>query len=99
MNAVAVPSEARQAIIDEEQLRLLSIAHYIDGGLCIFFFSMFIFHFLFFLFIGNNPQFFSVPNRPGPPEGLFQAVSAILGVVILLGWAFGGLTMYVGRCI
>jgi nitrate reductase gamma subunit len=101
MNTAAVEPEARQAIVDEEQLRLLSIAHYIDGGLCIAFFSMFIFHFVFFLFIGSNPQFFPAPgaNHPGPPEGMFQVLSAILGVIILLGWAFGGLTIFVGRCI
>jgi hypothetical protein len=94
-------AESRQSIIDEEHLRLLAIAHYIDGALCILFFSMFIFHLVFFLFLGNNPEFFPVPNagNPAPPQEMFHAMGAILGALILAGWAFGALTIYVGRCI
>jgi len=93
--------EARQSIIDDEHLRLLSIAHYISGGLCIAFASIFIFHFAVFAFMAGNPEFFAPANpaHAGPGAGAFRALAAGLGVFILLGWAFGGLTIYVGRCI
>ncbi len=101
MNSVAASDEVRQTIIDEEQLRLLSIAHYIMGVLGILFASIFIFHFAFFFVMANDPQFFPQPSpgQPAPPEGLFRILEVVLGIFILLGWAFGGLTIYVGRCI
>ena len=101
MNSVAVSAEARQAIIDEEHLRLLSIGHYVTGGLCILFASMFIFHFVFFFVMASDPQFFPPPRpgHPGPPEAMFRVMGGVLGIFILLGWTFGGLTIYVGRCI
>lgn len=101
MNSLAVSAEARQAIIDEEHLRLLSIGHYVTGGLCILFASMFILHFVMFFVMAGDPSFFPPPKpgQPGPPEGMFRAMGAMIGIFILLGWTFGGLTIYVGRCI
>ena len=101
MNNDTIPAEVRQAIIDEEQMRLLSIAHYITGGMCILFASLFIFHFVFFFVVAADPQFFPAPKagQPGPPEGTFRVMGGVLGLFILAGWAFGGLTIYVGRCI
>jgi hypothetical protein len=100
MNSAIVPPEDRQAIVDEEHLRLLAIAHYIDGGLCILFASMFIFHFMFF-FVMADPSFFPPPKpgHAGPPEAMFRVMGGVLGFFILAGWAFGALTIYVGRCI
>ena len=101
MNSAAILPEARQAIIDEEQLRLLSIAHYVTGGLGIAFASIFIFHFVIFFVMANDPSFFPAPRagQPAPPEHLFRVMSGLLGLFILAGWAFGALTIYVGRCI
>jgi nitrate reductase gamma subunit len=100
MNSVAVSPETRQSIIDEEQLRLLVIGHYICGALEILFASMFIFHFVLMVFMASDPQFFpQQPNQQAPPEGMFLAFGVFLGIFILLGWAFGGLTIYAGRCI
>jgi hypothetical protein len=101
MESVAVSAEARQAIIDEEHLRLLSIAHYVTGGLCILFASMFIFHLIFFFVMASNPGLFPAPQagQPEVPDAMFHVMGGVLGLVILLGWAFGGLTIYVGRCI
>jgi hypothetical protein len=96
-----VPQQAREEIIDEEHLRLLSIGHYITGGLCIAFASIFIFHFLFISLIVANPDFF--PAAPGrqvvPPDGIMRIFAVVIGLFILAGWSFGGLTIYVGRCI
>jgi hypothetical protein len=101
MNSIAISSEARQGIIDEEHLRLLAIGHYVTGGLCILFASLFIFHFVFFFLMASDPSFFPPPKpgQPAPPEGMFRVMGGVLGLFILLGWAFGGLTIYVGRCI
>jgi len=99
--STSVTAEARQAIVDDEHLRLLAIAHYISGGLCIAFASMFIFHFVLFFFFAANPDFFPPGDRAhsGPGPGLFRAFAIAIGVFILLGWSFGALTIYVGRCI
>ena len=35
----------------------------------------------------------------GPPVIMFRIFAAVIGVVILVGWTFGGLTVYAGRCL
>ena len=97
-----IPQQARDEIIDEEHLRLLTIGHYITGGFCIAFASIFIFHFIFVLIASANPEFFAGhgANAPGaPPDGVMKVFAVVLGLVILAGWTFGGLTIYAGRCI
>jgi hypothetical protein len=98
---MTVSEEERQRIIDDEHLRLLTIGHYITGGLCVAFASMFIFHFLFIGFIAANPDFFAAaPGHPvAPPDGMMRILAVVLGLFIAIGWSFGGLTIYVGRCI
>jgi hypothetical protein len=39
------------------------------------------------------------PVNPGPPVIMFRIFAAVIGVIILLGWTFGGLTIYAGRCV
>jgi hypothetical protein len=39
------------------------------------------------------------PTNDAPPVILFRILAAVIGVIILLGWTFGGLTIYAGRCI
>lgn len=93
---------ARDAIIDEEHLRLLTIGHYITGGSCIAFASIFIFHFIFVLIASTNPEFFAAQGADAsgaPPDGVMKVFAVVLGVLILAGWTFGGLTIYAGRCI
>jgi len=90
----------REQIVDEEHLRLLTIGHYITGGLCIAFASIFIFHLVFLSAMAVHPEWFSAPGRPaGPPDGAMRIFAVVIGVFILAGWTFGGLTLYVGRCI
>jgi len=96
-----IPQQARDDIIDEEHLRLLSIGHYITGGLCIAFASIFIFHFIFILFATLNPEMFAAPGQApqGPPDGAMKIFAVVIGMIIVAGWTFGGLTIYAGRCI
>jgi hypothetical protein len=91
--------EARQRIVDEEHLRLLTLGHYIAGGLHIAFASLFIFHFAFLVVLATNPDLFGAPPPKLPVEGFFMVFAWVLGFVILAGWTFGGLTIYAGRCI
>jgi hypothetical protein len=39
------------------------------------------------------------PVNQGPPVVMFRIFAAVIGVVILVGWTFGGLTIYAGRCV
>jgi len=93
--------QAREQILDEEHLRLLTIGHYITGGFCVAFASIFVFHFLFLTLMAANPEFFPAP--PGqegtPPDGVMRIFALVIGLFILAGWSFGALTIYVGRCI
>lgn len=88
---------------DDDHLRLLSLFHYILGGLTIFG-SCF---FLIYLFMGvammANPQAFH-NGKPTPPGGNADEmggwVLTIVGAVgLLIGWTIGGLTAYAGKCL
>ncbi len=95
-----IPQQARDDIIDEEHLRLLTIGHYITGGLCIAFASIFIIHFLFIVAMALSPELFgNAQGAQGTPDGIMRIFAVILGFIILAGWTFGGLTIYAGRCI
>ena len=98
--SMEIPQQAKDEIIDDEHLRLLAIGHYITGGLCIAFASIFIIHFAFITAMAVNPELFGpVHEAKGAPHGLMRVFAVVLGFIILAGWAFGGLTIYVGRCI
>ena len=38
-------------------------------------------------------------ENQGPPVIMFRILAAVIGVIILLGWTFGALTIYAGRCV
>jgi hypothetical protein len=92
-----------QTAIDADNLRLLEIAFYIAGGMTALFSCFFLIHFCMFLVFGLNPQMFANSAHgqqvTPPPAGLFLGMAAVIGVVILLGWAFGALQIYAGRCL
>ena len=93
---------AIQAALDAENLRLLEITYYIAGGMTALFSCFFIFHFAMFLVFGLNPQIFTHgANHPAnpPPAGIFLAVAAGIGLLIVAGWTFGALQIYAGRCL
>jgi hypothetical protein len=39
------------------------------------------------------------PVNQGPPVIMFRIFAAVIGGIILLGWTFGALTVYAGRCV
>jgi hypothetical protein len=94
---------AIQAARDTDHLRLLEIVFYIAGGMTALFSCVFLIHFTMFLVFGLSPQMFanSSHGQSGqpPPAGMFLAFASVIGVVILLGWTFGALQIYAGRCL
>jgi hypothetical protein len=94
-----------QAAVDHDRLRILEIGYYIAGAMTAVGVSFLFIHFGLFLFLGFNPQFFTHSVNSGghsgepPPPGLFLGLAALIGLIILLGWTFGALQVYAGRCL
>lgn len=85
---------------DLEQLRLLSIFHYVVGGL-IALFSCLPFIHLTIGIMALTGSFPDTPTRPGEPEfpkELFGAMFVILpSIIILCGWTLAICTIVAGR--
>jgi hypothetical protein len=93
------PPLSTQEIIDREHLKLLSIMHYVLGGLHVLLSCFLIFHFIFGLVMAAAPHFFGDAPGQQPPVWIGLMMSAFSGCFMLLGWLFGGLTIYSGICI
>jgi hypothetical protein len=82
----------------QEQLRILSIAHYVVGALHALFASFGLIHFSMGVWMLISPQSFS-----GKPEdmGIFVGVLfTVLGAIFVLGgWTLGAVTILSGRYI
>jgi hypothetical protein len=91
------PPTARE-IIDNEHLRILSIVHFVWGGLCAAMSCILIVHFVAGLFIATAPQFFG-HGPQGPPAFVGLLMSTFAGCMMIMGWLFGGLTIYSGVCL
>jgi hypothetical protein len=83
---------------DAEHLRLLSIFHYIVGGLCVCFASMFIIHILIGLLMVDSPSTFAKGSQ-APPAFLGWLFVCMGSCIVTLGWAIGGLLIYGGYCL
>ena len=81
---------------DEDQLRLLSIFHYVVGGLAGFFALSPIFHLIVGLFFIFAPNKFAGKGEPPPAFiGWFFVIFA--AVFIGLGWVFAAFVFTAGR--
>ncbi len=81
---------------DEDQLRLLSIFHYVVGGLAGFFALFPIFHLIVGLFFIFAPNKFAGKGEPPPAFiGWFFVIFA--AVFIALGWVFAAFVFTAGR--
>src|ERR1043165_3134229 len=85
---------------DLEHLRLLSIFHYVVGGVAAAFACIPIIHIVLGLMFILSPQAFE-GGRPGngPPPFLGWLFLIIGSVIVLCGWAVAGLMIYAGRCL
>ncbi len=86
--------DERQAVLDDEHLRLLALFHYISGAMTLAFSLLFG---VWFVFMGAVFAFVSAAHADfaGPPAAFF----AIFGFFFLLGAAYGVLEVLSGRYI
>lgn len=81
---------------DETHLKLLSIFHYVVGGIMGFFALIPIIHVVFGLLFVFSPDLFE-PKGQSPPA-IFGWIIAIVGMVaIAVGWTFAGCILATGR--
>lgn len=81
---------------DEEQLKLLSIFHYVVGGLAGLFALFPIIHLIFGLFFILAPE--KLAGKGEPPPALIGWFFVIFATVfIVLGWVFTGFVLTAGR--
>jgi hypothetical protein len=92
------PGQPAMVSRDEEHLRLLSIFHYVVGGIKAVFACIPIIHILIGVIM------LAVGAGTGSKEGAFPAVIggffAFIGTAaVLFGWTIAGLVLYAGRCL
>jgi hypothetical protein len=81
---------------DEQHLKLLSIFHYVVGGLTAFFALFPLFHIIMGLVLVFAPEKFH--GGDGPPPALFGWMFVVLGAAfILLGWTLAVFILVTGR--
>jgi hypothetical protein len=83
---------------DEDQLRLLSIFHYVVGGLAGLCALFPIFHLAFGLALIFAPELFQSKGGP-PPSWLGWLLVGVAAAIIVLGWIFAALVLAAGRCL
>ena len=82
---------------DEEQLRLLSVFHYVVGGLSGLFSLFPVIHLVIGLMIVFSPQTF--PGKPGdaPPAFVGWLIVGFVAMMILFGLAVSASIVFAGR--
>ena len=83
---------------DEEPLRLLSIFHYVFGGLVALGATIPIIHVIIGVVIAVSASFDS-GHGGGPPVWFGLLMAIIGGALVLGGWIVAGLMLYAGRCL
>jgi hypothetical protein len=81
---------------DEDHLRLLSIFHYVVGGLSALFALFPIFHMLMGVFLILAPEKFGNKGDP-PPAFIGWILVAFAACFMLAGWIFATLVIVTGR--
>jgi len=99
----------RQAILDDEHLRLLAIGYYVLGGL-MFLYGLFGLLYVFMgIMVAHAPTMFApshaaaqpgVPAATPPDPRVFADIMSMVGGgILIVAWVFAALTMAAGRCI
>ena len=89
---------AAQPMLDQEHLRLLSIFHYVKGGISAFFACIPIIHVIIGLVLIMAPHLFGQGSN-APPAFLGWFFLLLGGFFVLFGWTFAVLTLLTGWCI
>jgi hypothetical protein len=79
---------------DEQYLKLLSIFHYVVGGITALFACFPIFHLVMGLSILTGA--FGFPDEAGPPMAFGLMFTIIPAIIILTGWALAGCMVAAG---
>jgi lysylphosphatidylglycerol synthetase-like protein (DUF2156 family) len=83
---------------DRQHLRLLSIFHYIVGGIIAFFSLIFLGHFFIGISMITSPESFPTESSGAPlPKEFGYLFAAIGGTMVLLGEALAISTIFSGR--
>lgn len=83
---------------DEQHLKLISIFHFILGGIVGLFACMPVFHFLFGIAAVIVPVFSGDPKLA--PMALFGGFFAFMAAtLIFIGWVLAGTILYAGSCL
>ena len=82
---------------DVGHLRLISIFHYVYGGLIALGSSIFLIHLALGIWFLTNPP--TPTNGPPPPPEVGWLFIVFGALFPLIGWTLGGLVIYSGRCI
>ena len=91
-------SPNQQQILDNEHLKLLSIFHYVKGGITALFACIPIIHVVVGLVFIFAPHLFGHGSQQ-PPAFLGWLFLILGSSFILLGWTFAVLVLVAGRCI
>ncbi len=86
----------QQRIKDVEHLKLLSIFHYVFGGLVALGSSIALIHFFIGLSIVLHPDWLKGDQSAPGLNFIGWMFTGIGALVVLSGWTFGGLTVYSG---
>ncbi len=89
---------AQQENADEQQLKLLSIFHYVVAGLAALFACLPLIHLAMGLFMVLAPEKFGSPNTQ-PPAFIGWFFVAFASLFILAGWTFAVFVLLAGRFI
>ena len=87
-----------QADQDLEHLRLLSIFHYVVGGMIALFSCIPIIHVVLGIVMVAAPAVFG-PGAQRPPPFIGFLFIVIGGGIILFGWTLAALVIFAGRCL
>ena len=100
-------ADSYQSVRDADHLKVLSICHYVWGGVSALLSMCGLFYVFMGLAFANDPSTFSNSSarsgpgsgNPPPPEFVGYMFIGMGSAVVLLGSLVGGLTIYSGRCI
>src|SRR5262245_9729409 len=83
---------------DEQQLRLLSIFHYVCAAIVALFACIPLVHLFVGLMMVFRPQSFG-PGKEQPPEFVGWIFIGIGSTIILIGWTMAAVLAWAGRCL
>jgi hypothetical protein len=84
--------------LDTEHLRLLTLFHYIQGGI----WALTSCFFIIYIFMGLMLTFAAAAshnNHNAPPAAIGMIFAGFGTVAVILGWTWAALTIYAGRCL